>query len=102
MHRVLALVLCSLGVAPCFAQFETADVLGMIRDQQGSAIPKANVTLTNQETGIEAKTTSDDNGSFLFSQVKVGRYSVTAEAVGFSKAVASDIVVDVNARQRVD
>jgi hypothetical protein len=94
--------LCLLGIAPCFAQFETAEVLGTIRDTQSAVIRKATVTLTNQETGIEAKTTSDDDGNFLFSQVKVGRYTVTAEAAGFSKAVAADIAVDVNARQRVD
>ena len=102
MKCIAALVLCLLGIAPCFAQFETAEVLGTIRDPQGSVIPKAAVTLTNQETGIEAKAASDENGNFLFSQVKVGRYTVTAEAAGFSKAVAADIAVDVNARQRVD
>ena len=102
MYRLLVFCLCSLGVAPCFAQFETAEVLGTIRDSQGSVIPKATITLTNQATGIEAKTTSDSNGNFLFSPVKVGRYTVTAEATGFSKAIAADIVVDVNARQRVD
>jgi hypothetical protein len=102
MKRFVALLLCSLGIAPCFAQFETAEVLGTVRDPQGSVIPKAAVTLANQETGIEAKATTDDNGNFLFSQVKVGKYTVTAESPGFSKAVAADINVDVNARQRVD
>ena len=102
MQRVLALLLCSLSVVPCFAQFDTAEVLGTVRDPQGSVIPKATITLTNQETGIEARIITDDNGNFLFTQVKVGRYRVTGEAAGFSKAIASDIVVDVNARQRVD
>ncbi len=102
MKRFIAILLCSLGIAPCFAQFETAEVLGTIRDPQGSVIPKVTVTLTNQETGIEAKTTSDGNGNFLFSPVKVGKYTVTAEATGFSRAVAANISVDVNARQRVD
>jgi hypothetical protein len=102
MQRIFALLVCSLGATPIFAQFETAEVLGTIRDAQGSVIPKATVTLTNQETGIEAKITSDSNGNFLFSPVKVGRYTVTAEASGFSKAIAANIVVDVNARQRVD
>jgi hypothetical protein len=102
MQRRFVLWLCFLGVAPCFAQFETAEVLGTVRDPQGSVIPKATVTLTNQETGIEAKTSSDENGNFLFGPVKVGRYSITAEAGGFSKAVATGIAVDVGARQRVD
>src|SRR5579862_6057499 len=102
MQQKLALLLCFLGVLPCFAQFETADVLGTVRDPQGSAIPKATVTLTNEGTGIEVKTTTDESGNFLFAPVKVGRYSITAAASGFSKAVAAGVVVDVGARQRVD
>jgi hypothetical protein len=91
-----------IAAAPCIAQYETADVLGTVKDARSSVVPKATVTLINQETGIEAKTTSDEQGDYLFSQVKVGKYTVTAEAAGFSKAVAADIAVDVNARQRVD
>ncbi len=86
----------------CLAQFENAEVLGTVRDPTGSVVAKASITLTNQDTGIEAKTTTDENGNYTFSNVKVGRYTVTAEAAGFSKAVAKDINVDVNARQRVD
>lgn len=58
--------------------------------------------MLNQETGIEAKTKTDETGEFTFPNVKVGRYTVSAEAPGFAKAVATDIRVDVNARQRVD
>ena len=97
----LILLLFTLTTA-CFAQYETAEVLGTVRDANGSVVPKASLTLTNQATGIQAKTTSDDKGDFVFSQVKVGKYTVTAEAAGFSKAVAADIQVDVEARQRVD
>ena len=88
--------------APCIAQYETADVLGTVKDARASVVPKATVTLLNQDTGIQTKTTTDENGDYLFSQVKVGKYTVTAEAAGFSKAAATDIAVDVNARQRVD
>lgn len=98
----IKLFLLLIALTPCFAQNETADVLGTVKDARSSVIPKATVTLINQETGIESKTISDENGNFLFSQVKVGKYTVTAEAAGFSKAVATDIAVDVSARQRVD
>ena len=85
-----------------FAQFETADVLGTIRDASGAPVPQASITLRNQDTGAIAKTKPDEGGNFTFPNVKVGIYTVTAEAAGFSKAVAADIRVDVNARQRVD
>jgi len=88
--------------AAIYAQFDTAAVLGTIHDQAGSVITRANVTLINQDTGIQAKTTTDDSGNFTFPNVKIGRYTVTAEATGFAKASATDVTVDVGARQRVD
>jgi hypothetical protein len=97
---LLASLLLAAGVL--FAQFETAEVLGTVRDASGSVVPKAAVTLTNQDTNIQAKTTTDDNGNYQFFNVRVGRYTVTVEQTGFAKASATDIAVNVNARQRVD
>jgi hypothetical protein len=83
-------------------QFETAEVLGVVHDPSGSGVPKASVTLTNQNTGIEAKTSTDDSGNYDFFNVKVGKYTVTVEAPGFSKISTPDVDVTVEARQRVD
>src|SRR5580692_668638 len=85
-----------------YAQFETAEVLGTVRDPSGSPVSKAKVTLLNQDTGIQATTTSNDAGEYDFVNVKVGRYTLTVEMAGFSKFSAPDIQVDVQARQRVD
>jgi hypothetical protein len=57
-----------------FSQFETAEVLGTVRDPSQAAIAKASVTLTNQSTGAEGKTTIDENGDYDFFNVKVGTY----------------------------
>ena len=89
-------------VAPLFAQFETGEVLGTIRDPRNLAVAGAEVTLLNQDTGISVRTTTDESGNYNFPQVKPGRFTITASAGGFSKAVAADIRVDVNARQRVE
>jgi hypothetical protein len=85
-----------------YAQFENAEVLGTVRDASGGAVPKAAVTLTNQETGIKVQTNTDENGNFDFFNVKVGRYTLAVEHAGFAKASTSDIPVNVGARQRVD
>jgi hypothetical protein len=88
--------------APLFAQLETSEVLGTVRDNTNSGVPMAMVTLTSQDTGIENKTTTDESGNYDFANVKVGVYTVTVEHTGFSKASAADIVVNVGSRQRVD
>jgi hypothetical protein len=87
---------------PAFAQFDTADVLGTVRDTSNAVVQRAAVTLVNQDTGIQARAVTDENGNYTFTNVRIGRYTVTAEATGFTKAVAKDITINVNARQRVD
>jgi len=103
MHRLLAIfAFCTFVAVPSFAQFDTADVLGTVRDQTGGVVAKAVVTLLNVDTGIQVKTTADENGDYTFSNVKIGNYKLTAEAKGFTAEVATNIKVDVGARQRVD
>ena len=85
-----------------FGQLETTEVLGTIHDPTGSPIPNATVTLESQDTGIKVRTTTGGSGDYDFFNVKTGRYTVWAEASGFSKAQATDIVVAVGSRQRVD
>ena len=97
-----AFCLCLISWMPLFAQFEAAEVLGTVHDPTGAGVPKANVTLTNQDTGIEEKTTTQEDGSYNFFNVKVGRYTLDFEHAGFSKITTKDVTVDVNARQRVD
>jgi hypothetical protein len=100
--KIALLIAFSLIAGLAYAQFETAEVLGTVRDTSGSAIPNANVTLVNQDTGIQAKTTTDGNGNYDFFNVKVGRYTLTVDYPGFSKFTTTDVTVNVNARQRVD
>jgi hypothetical protein len=105
MKRVIDNVLMTvflLGAAPLFGQSEAGEVLGTVFDASKAPVPKATVTLLNQDTGIEAKTKTTDEGNYDFFNVKVGRYTVTVEAPGFSKFDTKDVRVDVGARQRVD
>src|SRR5262245_32745271 len=84
------------------AQFDSATVLGTIRDSNGAALNGATITLKNIATGIAVTTQSDANGDFQFPNVRIGNYRVSAELQGFSTAVAESVNVTVNARQRVD
>lgn len=100
-----AAVVLLLGVFICpfaSAQFETASVLGFVHDSSGAAIPSAKVTLVNMATGVETTVTTDTQGQFTFTSVRIGQYKVKAAAAGFSEAVTEPFSAEVNARQRVD
>jgi hypothetical protein len=84
------------------AQFDTAAVLGTVRDPSGAPVSNAKITVKNAATGITAVTTTDPQGDYVFPSVRIGTYEIRAESAGFSVAVASNVSVTVNARQRVD
>lgn len=80
----------------------TGSVSGEVKDEKGSSIPNATVSLRNVQTNISRTTNSDDDGRYRFNNVPVGDYEVTAEAVGFGKYVQSGITLSLNQNAVVD
>src|SRR4029453_18770714 len=102
LHRVCLLGLLSLFSTPALAQFESASVVGTVRDSSGSVVPSATVTLTNTATGKTAPKTTGAGGTYEFFTVRPGIYLVTAEKSGFAIALVDNVQVQVAARLRVD
>src|SRR5947208_2092570 len=73
-----------LSAASESAQFDTASVVGTVRDSSGAVIPDATVTLTNVETGLSIVKTTGAAGLYEFFTVKPGTYVITAEKPGFA------------------
>ncbi|MEW6130179.1 MAG: TonB-dependent receptor [Acidobacteriota bacterium] len=101
-RSLMAISLVFAMLIPAHAQFDSATVLGTVKDSSGAVIPAVTVSLKNLDTGIITTAQTDENGDFQFTNVRIGNYRVTAEKEGFSTAVAERVNVTVNARQRVD
>ncbi|HVZ84392.1 MAG TPA: carboxypeptidase regulatory-like domain-containing protein [Terracidiphilus sp.] len=99
---VLLLAVFLLVATPGFAQFETAAVLGFVRDSSGAPVAGSSVKLINTATGVAVTTTTDNQGQYQFPDVHVGHYKIDATANGFSDSVTDPFAVDVGSRQRVD
>src|SRR5436309_6062654 len=97
-----ALLLLLNFAAAASAQFETASVVGTIRDSSGAVVPEAKVTLTSTATGVSLTRTTTGEGTYEFATVKGGTYLVTAEKQGFALALVDNVQVQVGARLRVD
>jgi len=81
----------------------TGTILGTVTDPSGAAIPGAEVTLRNPNTGYLHSLESDSTGSFVFLSVPVGDgYVIEVSAKGFEKSVQSGIKLLVNQSYRVD
>ena len=99
---VLALMLSALFASRASAQFDTASVVGTVRDSSGAVVPDATVTLTNTATGVSSVKISNGEGNYEFFTVRPGIYLVTAEKSGFALALVENVEVQVAARMRVD
>jgi len=84
------------------AQADTGSIQGTIKDQSGAVIPGAEVTLTNEGTNLSVTLTSGADGTYTFSPVKIGVYSVSAVAQGFAKAVQTHLTLDLQQQLVVD
>lgn len=97
----LALILiCS--IRPALAQVDQGTITGSVTDPTGAVIPNAKVTLTDTQTGLVLNGTSNQSGTYVFSPLKIGNYTVSAAAPGFSQTSLSGLVLNVNQRLTAD
>ncbi|MGC1784755.1 MAG: carboxypeptidase regulatory-like domain-containing protein [Acidobacteriaceae bacterium] len=98
---VLGVLLCLFSGEQASAQMDQGTITGVIRDSAGAVIPGSQVTLTNNDTGLTLKATSDGSGIYTFSPVKIGNYTVTAGATGFKTTSQEHVHLDVQERLNV-
>jgi Carboxypeptidase regulatory-like domain len=89
----MALFVCLCGILR--GQDPIGVLEGQILDPAGASIAKAAVTVQNLQTGYKAATNSSRDGSFRFSNLPVGEYSLNIDVAGFAPFTEPDIRVDI-------
>src|SRR5712691_9227991 len=84
------------------AQLSTASLNGVVRDATGASVLRASVTLHNSDTGVERNTFTNDAGTYVFSDINPGRYTLRVSAPSFSTKQVSDFVLAVNQTATID
>src|ERR1700722_127814 len=85
------------GVRSGSAQTANASLSGHITDSTGAIVPGATVTLTESDTRVAAKTTSNNEGLYTFPSVKPGNYVMSVNASGFSTTTITGLTAGVQA-----
>jgi hypothetical protein len=94
----LRLALFASLTASSWAQKDTGSIVGTVKDPSGAVVPNASVTVTDVEHGQTINTTTNPDGEFVVSPLRVGRYTVTVQQSGFKKAVSVPVDLDVQQR----
>ncbi|MFN7923306.1 MAG: carboxypeptidase regulatory-like domain-containing protein [Bryobacteraceae bacterium] len=99
LKPITALVLfASLAVA----QQDTGMITGSVLDSTGSAVPSATVSLVNTGTNVRTTVTTNADGLFVATPMRIGVYTISVEAKGFKKSFRDNIALRVQDRLRVD
>jgi tetratricopeptide (TPR) repeat protein len=70
-----------------------AAVSGTVRDQFGTALGVARVTLTDERSSAQRVVLTTESGAYAFTAVQAGTYALAAELSGFENAVRQHVTV---------
>jgi hypothetical protein len=93
MMTALALCLCLFASGALAQTTGSATLRGAVKDANGAVLANATVTLVNEATKIERKTSTNQEGIYVFSSVPPGNYTVTVENSGFKKGEQTGLVL---------
>ena len=102
MQAMLLLLSIGLLVGVHAQSSTTGNITGTVRDPQGAAVPKAEVTVTEEKTGLSRTVTATDDGFYNFTSLPAGVYTVSTGPAGFKKSVTTGVDLHVNENKTVN
>ena len=98
---LVTVLICLLATLPAaYAQSVTGQISGVVVDPAGAIVPGATVQLTHDLSQQVRKYTTESNGSFIFTGLVPGTYSLHVTQAGFKGYDQKGITVA--AQERVD
>jgi hypothetical protein len=101
---IMVACFCFFMVVPNYApaQVDEGSITGTVQDATGAVVPNAQVTLLNTDQGITLEVKTSNSGQYTFSPVRIGHYTVTVAAQGFSKTTQNNLSVNVGQSLQVN
>ncbi len=98
LMRTLAVAIFTAAI--CSAQF--AQISGLVTDQSKAVVPRVDVTVTNDATGVVMRTQTNEAGYYVVLQVPIGVYTVAARKDGFRPTSRSGVRLETQQSARLD
>src|SRR5438034_5438811 len=81
---------------------DTGYISGTVTDKSGSAVVGAEVVITNTAGSLTRTTTTNADGAYVVAGLPGASYNISVTAKGFQKYSATNVVLDVAQKIRVD
>ncbi|MBI2221738.1 MAG: carboxypeptidase regulatory-like domain-containing protein [Acidobacteria bacterium] len=102
MRVSLAFTIVLLSASLSLAQTFRGGIQGAVTDQTAAALPGVTVTATNTGTGLVRSVQTDEAGNYVFTELPLGAYDVSASLMGFSTQTVKGVQVEASAIQRIN
>jgi hypothetical protein len=99
-RRLIVLQIIVVAITACsdrtFSQsVATVQIAGTVQDSTGAAVPDAQITATQTQTGFKRSAVSGNEGIYVIPQLPVGPYLLTVEKGGFKTYIQKGIDLQV-------
>ena len=101
-YLLLAVCLLFVHLPSAYSQVDEGSITGTVTDSTGAVVPNASVTLLNTDQGLTIETHSGGSGDYSFSPVRIGNYTITVTAPGFSTTTQEKLNVTVGQQLQVN
>ncbi len=91
-----------LFLATCSAQTTNGLMTGSITDSTGAYVPGAEISVTNQGTGLARTAVSSGTGGYILPQLPPGTYKLNISKTGFSSVTRDNVELQVNQSLTLD
>ncbi|MGD0482182.1 MAG: TonB-dependent receptor [Terracidiphilus sp.] len=100
----LAVLLLALPWSQRFAaaQVDTGSIVGTVTESTGAAVPGASLTIEDEATGRKLTQLSGQDGSYTFSPVQIGTYTLTVAKQGFETSIQQHVEVTVQGHLEIN
>ncbi|MBI3683158.1 MAG: TonB-dependent receptor [Acidobacteria bacterium] len=98
----LALSLLSLATLLAAQEAQQGSITGFVLDASQAVVPKAQIAITNQATGITRTVETSESGVYNAIALQPGVYNIKAAAAGFKTIEQTGIILNVGSSVRVD
>src|SRR5215470_5218704 len=101
LHFALCVLLFAAVGNASYGQAARSELVGQVRDQNGSLVTTATITLTEIATGQKSVTSATD-GNYTITNLRPGLYDIAVEASGFKQTVQEGVRLATGERVRLD
>lgn len=84
------------AASPVYGQMTSGDLVGTVKDPSGAVLPKANVVITNEDTGVVTTLETNGSGAYRASNLLPGKYDISVNAPGFLPYTLRGVAVELN------